>query len=236
MDIKNNYNQTNFYARNKEIKIADQIMRQAKNTYPAISTSKGYTYSVVKKNPKNIYKCYKKYWELVKLRKQREELAAVDKIKKILSDTQATHNGNCSEMATISQAAFITNGYKDVKLVKLKLNEEITQGNKITSESYEIDHIALIINAGEKADLNNPKTFNKKAIIVDPWVGFVDYIHNGLTKYDGIFMDGFRNENNILGKMKQRIVFKQYDPLTVNNEICESFAISNPELKLKKIN
>ena len=235
MNIPNQNNSLQFTARNPEIRKADKIMRQAMNLYPATSSSKAHYYNVVKKDSYNERKCLGLYYKLCDLRKNKKNLKPIQVIKQTIKDTAETHNGNCLEMAQIMQAAFLANGYKDIKIGKLRIKEQITRPDKTKKKKEHIvDHVLLIVNAGKKARLNNPKSFDKHAMIVDPWRGFVDYVHNGLTRYDGLFMNGFRDENTFWGKFKQRFFFKRYDRLNPTDKTCEKFAKSNPEFILKE--
>ena len=58
--------------------------------------------------------------------------------------------------------------------------------------SEKVDHIVLIVNAGKNAKLDNPDTFSKRAIIVDPWSGFCDYVSNAFNTYKGIFLKNLK--------------------------------------------
>ncbi len=233
MNIENN-NKLQFRARNPEIRKADKIMRQAMNLYPTISSTRALNYSVIKKDKNNIEKISNWALKLFNLRASKYKLKPIENLKQTIIDLENTKNGNCLEMAQIMQAAFLANGYKDVKIGKLKIKEQLIHpDNSKMSSIHLVDHVLLIVNAGKNARLNNPKSFNKHAMIVDPWLGFVDYVNKGLTNYDGIFMEGLRNENTLWGSLKQRFLFKRYDKLRPTNKTCEKFQKSNPEFITK---
>lgn len=233
MNITNDNNIT-FTGRNIEIRKADKIMRQAMNLYPTTSTTKAFNYLTVKKDYDNLRKCSKYFNKLFNLREKRKKLKPIHQIHQAIDDVKTTHNGNCLEMAQIMQAAFLANGYKDVKIGKLNIKEKIAYPNKTKKTRHLlIDHVLLIVNSGKKSKINNLKSYNKHSIIVDPWRGFVDYVHSGLTQYDGVFMDGLRNEKNLLGDMKQRFYFKRYDKIHPTDSTCKTFKEKYPEFIIK---
>lgn len=217
-----------FTARNKEIRYADKIMRNMMNHYPAIAPSKCQYYDVIKSKPDLIIKTGPINWLLKSLRTNSNSKCFSNEvpIKNIFDNTKKFKVANCLEMAQMAKAAFIANGYEDVKIANLKLNVDIINRNG-TKENYKdrIDHALLLVNGTDP---------NKKAFIVDAWRGFVDYLDNGLTRYDSIFMKGLRDFSIKGETVKQRIKIFTKDNRPITKEICKDMAQKYPELVVKK--
>ena len=228
MNIQNqNYNYNiNFSARNKEIRVADKIMRKAINAYPAFSTSRATYYSSVQKCPSLINKIslLNRYLHSKRITYQ---MADNDLLHQVLLGTADIKVANCIEMARIQQAAFLANGYKDVQIVGLDKKVKITKNNKVKEKiSDRVDHALLLINGVNR---------NKKPIVVDSWLGFVDYLDSALTRYDGIFMRGLRNISNGDETTKQRFTLRVYnEKMKLNDNLRNDLINNHPELIINK--
>jgi len=82
--------------------------------------------------------------------------------------------GNCGEEAFMSAAILKMNGVKDPCVARLTVDGNL------------IDHSICVFNKdGSKFDGH----YNKKTIIVDPWVGDADFATNMFVKYKNIYKD-----------------------------------------------
>ena len=88
------------------------------------------------------------------------------------------------------------------------------------------------MNARKQVILEKPKTYYKHTIIVDTWIGFVDYIHNGLTRYQEIFIKNI-NQQQSIKQEKYNFNFIPYNNINPNKKICEMIANRHPELIVK---
>lgn len=224
MQIQPKQNQT-FTARNSEIRFADKIMRNMMNKYPAISTSRADFYTISKKKPNLLGRAiYYADGKISYYRSLRTALLPRFFIDRVLEDTQLSGVANCGELAILSKAAFLANGFDNVKIASLQLIEDY--GKKLGKVANDIDHCFLLVNRGKNARLNNVKSIDKHAIIVDPWLGFVDYLHAGLSRYEGLFMKGRKN-----GQYKKlRFSLKELPIPKSTADNCKNFKINHPEL------
>ncbi|MGD9580244.1 MAG: hypothetical protein AB7V50_02635 [Vampirovibrionia bacterium] len=91
---------------------------------------------------------------------------------------------NCGEMAIIGQHLLKQKGI-DVDIVRFRILEKGTDDlryNKGVS-----DHVILVKNLDEDADINLPKTWGNDAIIIDPWFGIVKRSHLAFNQYKELF-------------------------------------------------
>ena len=229
-----NQSLTSFTSRNIEIRKADKIMRQAMNHYPMVSTSRAKFYDVVKKDDRNLSKCFNLFNKLFNLRMTRMPLPQFQRIERIIGDTKRNRNGNCLEQAYIALAAFLANGYKDLKIGTLNLKTTTRTPLNFSNEKNKLlDHLVLIVNSGKDAELQNLKTYNPKTIIVDPWRGFVDYLPNAIKKYEELFIQGKRDTLKDGKKIKQRINFNQYDTIESVEILSQMSEKKYPEFVVK---
>ena len=226
MDISIN-TKTNFTARNKEIRDADKIMRNLINRYPAISTSKATYYDIIRnKKPSLINKIKTSGECLIHARKQYKAYTDEKSINEVFYCTKKFKLANCREYAHMALGAFAANGYKDLEVGRLYKKVNIKNKNgKEEKYSDIVDHVVLLVNGHSR---------DKKPFIVDPWRGFVDYLENGLTRFDGLFMKGFRKmeteEEHIRQKFTISVVKRDFE---ITDSTCRHFAKEFPELIVK---
>ena len=224
MQIQPIQNQT-FTARNKEIRFADKIMRKMMNEYPAISTSKAEYYTISKKRPLFLEKAvYNAEGIISYYRCIRTAILPRCFIDRVIEDTQKSKIANCGELAILSKGAFLANGFENVKIASLQILEDF--GKEYRKFVTDIDHCFLLVNRGKKARLNNIKSIDKHAIIVDPWLGFVDYLHSGLSRYEGLFMKGVKNGKS----KKQKFILTELPIPKSSSDNCKNFRKKHPEL------
>ena len=230
MNIQSKAYQPTFTARSPEVRYADKIMRNLMLEYPAFSSSRVKFYDCYQKQrPKVFEKVLPIYWKLHAERNGLSKYNGIDFINATLEMVKRIKNANCAEYATMARAAFLANGYKDVKLGSLRINYPKEGASPMTT-SEKVDHIVLIVNAGKNAKLDNPNTFSKKTIIVDPWGGFCDYVSNAFNTYKGIFL---RNLTPQKAAFAKNFIFEERIPMNITSSTCASICAEHPELIVK---
>lgn len=230
MNIQSTSYQPTFNARNTEIRQADKIMRNLMLEYPAFSTSRVKFYdSFQKHKPQVLNKVMPIYWRLHAERNGLSKYKGVELINETLEMVKREKNANCAEFSTMARAAFLANGYKDVRLGSLRIHYP-KDGVQPLMASDKADHRVLIVNAGKDAKLDNPRTFSKKAIIVDPWGGFCDYVSNAFNTYKGIFLKNLKPEKETAIK---KFIFEECKSMNITLNTCSSISKKHPELVVK---
>lgn len=230
MNIQSKTYQPTFTARNPEIRHADKIMRNLMLEYPAFSSSRVKFYDCYQKQrPKVFEKVLPIHWKLHAERNALSQYKGIDLINATLEMVKSERIANCAEYATMARAAFLANGYKDVRLGSLRINYP-KDGVSPMMSSEKVDHRVLIVNAGKDAKLDDPNTFSKKAIIVDPWGGFCDYVSNAFNTYKGIFLKNLKPEKENAIK---KFIFEERKPMNITLKTCSSIRGKHPELIVK---
>lgn len=230
MNIQSKTYQSTFTARNPEIRHADRIMRNLMLEYPAFSSSRVKFYDCYQKQrPKVFEKVLPIHWKLHAERNALSKYKGIDLINATLEMVKSERIANCAEYATMARAAFLANGYKDVRLGSLRINYPKDGASPMTT-SEKVDHRVLIVNAGKDAKLDDPNTFSKKAIIVDPWGGFCDYVSNAFNTYKGIFLKNLKPEKENAIK---KFIFEERKPMNITLKTCSSIRGKHPELIVK---
>lgn len=230
MNIQSKTYQPTFTARNPEIRYADKIMRNLMLEYPAFSTSRVKFYDCYQKQKSlMLKKVMPIHWKLHAERNALSKYKGIDLINATLEMVKSERIANCAEYAKMARAAFLANGYKDVRLGSLRINYP-KEGASPMMTSEKVDHRVLIVNAGKDAKLDDPNTFSKKAIIVDPWGGFCDYVSNAFNTYKGIFL---RNLTPQKAASAKNFIFEERIPMNITSSTCASICAEHPELIVK---
>jgi len=163
-----------FKSRNPHIRFADDIARKVNQAYPRISSTK---YEGLKNS--NLYASQiKKIYNEIK--EMREDMymkllgACGDYIAKSCALTclvKSRHLGNCHESAILAEIAAKTNGLRNCFVAQLKPK---TDKNTDTH-----DHAVLYVDSAI-----NP-------YIIDPWLGFADFVPRALERYQKDFAQHF---------------------------------------------
>ena len=216
----NKYNNTSFTARNYEIRRADNIMRNMLNQYPSRSTTKQRLYPIVQNGLVTAENFMYKTMNLMdKIRNQRIYVKDKNYLNRIISDTAKYKLANCGELTLIAKGAFLANGYKDLTLVNLNLKKK--ENGRIRYK--DLDHCFLLLNSGKDANIYDIDTINKHAIIVDPWMGFVDYIQSALNRYSNKFI---KSESKT---QKYKLTFSVAEIPESSVDTCEKLKREHPE-------
>ena len=173
--------------------------------YPAFSTSRVKFYDCYQKQrPKVSEKVLPIYWKLHAERNGLSKYNGIDFINTTLEMVKRIKNANCAEYPKDGVSPMMT--------------------------SEKLDHRVLIVNAGKDAKLDDPNTFSKKAIIVDPWGGFCDYVSNAFNTYKGIFL---RNLTPQKAASAKNFIFEERIPMNITSSTCASICAEHPELIVK---
>ena len=187
-----NYNLNNnipYTSRNKEIKEIDKVCRVVINEFPVLSNSKFNSTISVSKSPR-----VKNYVDYLSNLIYKTRIHAYigrtpqDKLFREIANMKNYKAGNCGELSDAAYVALKLNGYEDVKIL------DLFAYNKKTKSMRPIDHTVVGVNfkESENGGYDFVHTYNNKylmaqdrykyrtypdnkSVIVDPWMGFVDY-------------------------------------------------------------
>jgi hypothetical protein len=180
-------NNINFTSRKPIIRKADQIVRMMNNEFPSISPSKALGFDCIMENEKFADFLRKTQYKLETLIRD-PLLRKYDKKKdtvsyyKFLQDSVRKHKiANCGELTKLTNLLLQINGI-DAKPVKLSLYDK--QGIPIHKN---IDHVLLSFSRKKETFLNYDLTNSKDIIIIDPWLGLVDFAEKAHEKLTGIY-------------------------------------------------
>lgn len=155
-------NKTNFNARNKTIRFADDIARKVNQNYPRISSSNIEDFKVLDNGFLSLFE--RLVAKTLRLRSRNWQdfwgkQTWDNAIKIVPENVKKFKMGNCAESAVLSEIAARTNGIQDCFQVS------------IFSRDYkDFDHRVLYVN-------------DKKPYIIDAWLGFADYLPKAIERY-----------------------------------------------------
>ena len=193
-DVK--YNQQSFQARNREIKDVDKVCRQVRLMFPVVSPTKLDSFE-----NRSLFTdfIWKKDKQLGQIRaKQRKAINLKDFFDIPFDLMKKERVGNCGELSLATLIGLKLKGYKNC------YRADLYALNKETQNYRDIDHqVVIILNKQfTKENLNGAESlgkFDKKNIIVDPFIGKTDYFFNMKQEYvkSNLFEAGL-GENEIL--------------------------------------
>lgn len=117
--------------------------------------------------------------------------------------------GNCYENAKMAECIMKMNGFKNVYTSALKC------------ENYPVDHYVCVFNK-DGSEFNGK--IGKKTIIIDPWLGLVDFTGNIFKKYINEFSDFIYIPKN------KGIEFRELNHLHLTDEDIQNLRKDFPEL------
>ncbi len=204
-----NSNGLNFTSRNKTIRFADDIARRVGSEYPILSDTKleglrtsGQYSAAILRLRRDINSMRSKRLAFL------PQLAGDDLIKKwrLYADCIGDNKiGNCSEFAKLGQITGFTNGLEKCRIAELK---------STSGRAY--DHALVLVQ-------------DEKPYIIDPWLGFADYVSNVFARYKRDFANylGIREgEKLCVEPLDRKLTFTQEGYLQLQKNF--------PELVLKK--
>ena len=178
-------NMITFEGRQKVLKSAELLERNARNIYPHISTSKIKAH-LNPNEPKPDF--YQKYSDKIRLSRQmiRE---SQDLYSSVIFSLQELKIGNCTEEAIFAELLGKINGQNNIYSGCIYID------NKNNHKKL-IDHSVAFI-TDKKIQQGAEYSFkNKDAIIIDPWLCITDFAGSYFNKIKSIFRDKFKNIPN----------------------------------------
>ena len=169
----NSYQNT-FTSRKKEIREADKMVLLINRAYPRISCSNIQDFSNIDKYPKVYDRAAKLITEMrcmldAKTLFAKEPISKLKAFKDVVLKYKA---GNCDESAKLAYIAAKVNGLKDIQLASIETLHDGPPG-QVWLESQ--DHMVLRVENGNKP------------YVIDPWLGFADYVPQAIQKYKNEF-------------------------------------------------
>lgn len=204
--INSNSNKQNFKARNAEIRYVDNIMRCVINNFSGISLSRHQDYIDVrnlKLSNKQISR-FKKYgYELNISRILRPDPKRPPRkyVDGFLAEVTKDKLTNCGEFGSLSKIGLAANGldsYKvflvgileDGEIVDLDHSFAISDMKKLADKrahKKKFDNKFVIGKIDDALDILDPRCFGVKSVVVDAWMGFVDYSVNAFKKFQSFY-------------------------------------------------
>lgn len=182
-------NNINFSARNPQIRFADDIARKVNKEFPRFSSTRMDSFSV-----SNLFVSeLEDQWD--KIRKMRllknaykTKPTLVEKAKSLFSIIKFTQLGNCAESAELAFMFAKINGIKDCAIAGL-----------YHPKGHDYDHVVLLVK-------------EKKPYVIDPWLGFADYVPNAIKRYQN-------EHHNCFEFMSDEKMIIKEEPHVLNCEI-----------------
>ncbi len=204
------YNAAAFQAKHRDIRKADDIVRNTNNYFKAFHPSWAALYykTLDENNPK--YEVQRdKFLDklafkfLTKVRYPGENAERTDKIPHSTSiELVEKHRlANCRECSNMILASMYANGYYDSKKAYLGYDYTLldkADGRIITKGSNEIDHSCVISSMNNEKRKNNPNAF----IVLDGWLGYATTASDMAQKYIGLFSSQLNSDIQKIAKKK----------------------------------
>ena len=200
---------TDFRARNSQIKNADKYLRLFNSQFSSASTSKLAKYNVVETNREAEDKYHdlaRKFyygvrWDFVSLREHAKPVVFYAKLVEIV---RKKHKANCSEMADLMRLMLGLNG--------------IDSYRAILEPKEVLDHVAVAVPIKKGMNLHNiskkmPLSQVKDVIIIDPWCDFVGYAPDAAINY-------VTTNANLVGKRMYEGWMGRFPDGIMHNKIC----------------
>ena len=158
---------TSFKSRNYEIRRADDLAREISKRYPMLSSSKisSLPHSVafsdaIDRLHNKLNKTRINSIKALSSFNLFSDIASKDKILNFLKIMKKDKLGNCAEMTKLAMIFTFLRNIKDTCVADIK-----------NSADEHLDHIILYVDNG------------KKPYVIDPWLGFADYLSNAIQRY-----------------------------------------------------
>ena len=187
LDYQNNtINPTSFTSKKSLLKELDNLNRLTMREFPVYSNTKIERYNIKGKLADKLYKYSAGLVDEIRGFSSHDKNRA-KRVFRSLDAVKRLKVGNCSELADAAYIACKVNGVKDVKILSLYALDSTT------GKMRELDHVMVGVNFHNQilSTLNRRAIYgkDKNAVIIDPWLGFVDYERNASTHYknDAVF-------------------------------------------------
>lgn len=159
----------NFSSRNATIRKADDIARKINNAFPRISKSRIEDFSHYNDRGFLNFKLREQSRRMRNIKDARFRNAThpIQKLLAFMVPIKESKCGNCAESAQLAAISAKMNDINNATIARLR---------NANGESY--DHQVLLVN-------------EKTPYVIDPWLGFADYVPNAIEKYRGIYRNNF---------------------------------------------
>jgi len=203
-----NSSNINFTSRNITIRKADEIARRINTTFPRVSQTIVRDFKHIDEHRYVKIKLNDKTRQMRNLKQSRFFNAThpIQKLIAFLQPIQERKVGNCGDSAQIAAIAAQMNGIKDFAIASLE-----------GKNGYNFSHAVLLVN-------------DKKPYVIDPWLGFADYLDNASQKYQKDYSQHFDFKK---GKLQQLV----FEPETYKKDEYNRFLrkpISSEDLETLK--
>ena len=165
-----------FLSKNKENKLADDIVRKTRHEFPAFSPSYIASYWYCTRSSR----CNEKKEKAIRLMSEIDKkllecridtdfrLEIIEDELGLLKATKKHKTANCIEYAQLAEACLLANGIKNSKLAKVKIRLTILNKDTPPKKAYEhtetFDHVIVLSSLDDENYSNNP-------FVLDAWIG-----------------------------------------------------------------
>lgn len=208
-------NNTYFGSRNLVIRQADDMARRINQTFPMLSSTKYlnhdnyYNHFPCRSRRNNITR--QKILNMRHIAGNGESL--FEKYSNMIDAIKSFKVGNCGE------CSFLAKVFAECNELKNAYRADLYCGND------EIDHVVLYVN-------------DKKPYIIDPWLGFADYVPKAFERYVGeyfrfMFDDDFDGGQHLLRFKKHDASVLDFSHRKFSKSLIKELTNRYPELLLK---
>lgn len=219
-------NKTAFQSRNVEIRYADDVMRRINNQFPRISLSR--VDDLINSRPQKITQKQRdflkekgEFWKNVRNSRPQYDKNPIGYIRHVVASVFKFKIGSCGESGSLGKLGLALNNIQGTR-VTLK-------GFNGPNHKTDMNHCFVIVNLAKDAKLHDYRTFGDKAYVVDPWMGFVDYVPNAFNRFKAQYSGDFKmgiietlgvdiNDFQIDNKTKE-LVLKNFPNLKIPDKI-----------------
>lgn len=166
--------QINFQSRSKTIRFADNMARKVNTDFPHISSSKVTCFKNYEMFPDLVLSLVEKTRFCMRFMKDElydNAVSIADFVKAFIEPVKQYKIGNCGDCAHIAAIIAKVNNIKNCGIVHIG-----------TMNGKDLDHAIVFVN-------------EKVPYIIDPWLGFADYVPNALKRYEKEFKYCFDTED-----------------------------------------
>lgn len=189
VSVDKNKSVTTFQARNAEIRYADDIVRRINNQFPRISLSR--VDDFIKSRPQKVTQGQRDFlknksdlWRNVRNARPQYDKNPIGYIKHVVASVFNLKLGSCGESGSLGKLGLAVNNIEGTRVTLKGFN-----GPKCKTD---MNHCIVIVKMAKDAKLHDYRTFGDKAYVVDPWMGFVDYVPNAFKRYEAAYSDDFK--------------------------------------------
>ena len=185
----------------KIIRDADKVCRIIAKEFPAISGTRVETMDAVAKEDRFVKYCQIKLAQNRAIRDDAWKLFTKSEplyfYQRFVDNMKKYKNINCADYTKLAQLILASN---NIKAVKARI---------LTQHFKNLDHAVLIVNPPGNNFIAHKNKNLEKMIIIDPWLGFADYGHNAVVRYNSEFSKYLGLKDN---KFEKLIFISEHSP------------------------